>query len=274
MSKHGSRSLCDIWFFVLSNWKNELSFCSTNHSSAIRNMSTYDVDNVTVSLSRLALAKAIKTPDEEDGADAEPWVKSVIFHQSHVSDAMRDSIEHPGRKSRHMMQQQQQRARPRSQVLLQSEQQQRPPMGDQRKRTRSSSQFLDRTPQQFDRAPRNDTEMRIEQYRQSSVMNNSSSTLRTVGSTSTSGTVACDCYIRPTLGKFTNIYSMQITCHLLERANVQSRKFYSNNNLTATTTNQKMIWTMEAKTMMILTLADQHRLCASRLQTWCCPVSV
>ncbi|RUO96143.1 hypothetical protein BC936DRAFT_142543 [Jimgerdemannia flammicorona] len=41
------------------------------------------VDNITVNFSRLALAKAIKTPDAGED-DAEPWQKSVIFHQSHI----------------------------------------------------------------------------------------------------------------------------------------------------------------------------------------------
>jgi hypothetical protein len=37
------------------------------------------------SLSRLALAKAIKTPEDGD-LEAEPWNKSVIFNQPFISD--------------------------------------------------------------------------------------------------------------------------------------------------------------------------------------------
>jgi hypothetical protein len=50
------------------------------------------LEDVTVSLSRLALAKAIKTPD---GDEQEPWSKSVIFHQSHINQDMRNSILNP-----------------------------------------------------------------------------------------------------------------------------------------------------------------------------------
>lgn len=45
------------------------------------------LDNVTVNMSRLALARAIKTPDGDD-SDADPWDKSVIFHQSHIPQAI------------------------------------------------------------------------------------------------------------------------------------------------------------------------------------------
>ncbi|KAI9284959.1 hypothetical protein BC943DRAFT_380870 [Umbelopsis sp. AD052] len=45
------------------------------------------LDNVTVNMSRLALARAIKTPDGDD-SDADPWDKSVIFHQSHIPKAI------------------------------------------------------------------------------------------------------------------------------------------------------------------------------------------
>lgn len=54
--------------------------------------SLMSVDNVTVSLSRLALAKAIKTPDTDD---AEPWTNSVIFHQAHIPTRMRERVENP-----------------------------------------------------------------------------------------------------------------------------------------------------------------------------------
>lgn len=51
-------------------------------------------EEVTVSLSRLALAKAIKTPDAGE-EEAEPWTKSVIFHQAHIDAQMRNSIQNP-----------------------------------------------------------------------------------------------------------------------------------------------------------------------------------
>lgn len=57
------------------------------------------VDNVTVSLSRLALAKAIKTPDDDD-KDAEPWTKSIIFYQSHIPQSMRETVQNPHRRMR------------------------------------------------------------------------------------------------------------------------------------------------------------------------------
>ncbi|KAI8329972.1 hypothetical protein BC941DRAFT_441773 [Chlamydoabsidia padenii] len=49
------------------------------------------VENESVSLSRLLLAKAIKTPDSEE-QDAEPWTKSILFHQSHISPSMRQAL--------------------------------------------------------------------------------------------------------------------------------------------------------------------------------------
>lgn len=52
------------------------------------------LEDVSVSLSRLALAKAIKTPDTDE-IEAEPWSKSVIFHQSHITDDMKNSIMNP-----------------------------------------------------------------------------------------------------------------------------------------------------------------------------------
>jgi hypothetical protein len=48
------------------------------------------LDNVTVNMSRLALARAIKTPDGDD-SDADPWDKSVIFHQSHIPQAVQQN---------------------------------------------------------------------------------------------------------------------------------------------------------------------------------------
>ncbi|KAI8882827.1 hypothetical protein K501DRAFT_333758 [Backusella circina FSU 941] len=57
-------------------------------------------DDVTVSLSRLALAKAIKTPDAGED-DAEPWSRSIIFHQAHIDPQMRFSIEHPQQQQQH-----------------------------------------------------------------------------------------------------------------------------------------------------------------------------
>lgn len=51
-------------------------------------------EEVTVSLSRLALAKAIKTPDAGE-EEAEPWTKSIIFHQAHIDEQMRNSILNP-----------------------------------------------------------------------------------------------------------------------------------------------------------------------------------
>jgi hypothetical protein len=73
------------------------------HFFFITRMST---DDVSVSLSRLALAKAIKTPDSGED-DAEPWSKSIIFHQAHIDPQMRYSIEHP----QHQQQQQHNRRR-------------------------------------------------------------------------------------------------------------------------------------------------------------------
>ncbi|CAM0140130.1 unnamed protein product [Umbelopsis sp. WA50703] len=45
------------------------------------------LDNVQVNMSRLALARAIKTPDGDD-TEADPWNKSVIFNQSHIPQAI------------------------------------------------------------------------------------------------------------------------------------------------------------------------------------------
>lgn len=64
---------------------------------------------VSVSLSRLALAKAIKTPDANE-EEAEPWSKSIIFHQSHIDDQMRNSILNPSSNKN--------RRRPHNQPLL------------------------------------------------------------------------------------------------------------------------------------------------------------
>ncbi|KAI7865137.1 hypothetical protein BDF14DRAFT_1089596 [Spinellus fusiger] len=52
------------------------------------------LENISVSLSRLALARAIKTPDDKE---CEPWTKSVIFHQPHVDAAMRELKQNPQR---------------------------------------------------------------------------------------------------------------------------------------------------------------------------------
>lgn len=45
------------------------------------------LDNVQVNMSRLALARAIKTPDGDD-TEADPWNKSIIFNQSHIPQAI------------------------------------------------------------------------------------------------------------------------------------------------------------------------------------------
>lgn len=50
--------------------------------------------DIHVTLSRLALAKAIKTPDVGE-EEAEPWTKSIIFHQPHIDAGMRNSILNP-----------------------------------------------------------------------------------------------------------------------------------------------------------------------------------
>lgn len=55
------------------------------------------LDNVTVNMSRLALARAIKTPDVDD-TEADPWTKSVIFHQSHIPQAIE---QHNGQRRSH-----------------------------------------------------------------------------------------------------------------------------------------------------------------------------
>jgi hypothetical protein len=84
------------------------------------------LEDVSVSLSRLALAKAIKTPDGNE-QEAEPWSKSVIFHQPHINQNMRNTIVNPQsngqarvkgnkyqnyRPQQHQQQQQQQQAPP------------------------------------------------------------------------------------------------------------------------------------------------------------------
>lgn len=56
------------------------------------------VENVPVRLSRLLLAKAIKTPDPDE-KDAEPWMKSIIFHQSHITPDMRTALFQPRRQA-------------------------------------------------------------------------------------------------------------------------------------------------------------------------------
>ncbi|KAI7866328.1 hypothetical protein BDF14DRAFT_1743679 [Spinellus fusiger] len=54
-------------------------------------------EKVAYNLSRIALAKAIKTPDA--GESGEGWNKSVIFHQSHIPNKMRDALQGPQRHS-------------------------------------------------------------------------------------------------------------------------------------------------------------------------------
>ncbi|KAG0168675.1 hypothetical protein DFQ28_004337 [Apophysomyces sp. BC1034] len=76
-------------------------------------------DNITCSLSRLALAKAIKTPDNGE-EDSEPWNKSIIFHQSHIPQRMRESIQNP-----QMYRHQQKRRHPQPQPNNRYQQQQR-----------------------------------------------------------------------------------------------------------------------------------------------------
>ena len=55
---------------------------------------TKSVNNVKVSLSRLALAKALKTPDESEQHQQQrrqledSWENSIIFYQSHISHEM------------------------------------------------------------------------------------------------------------------------------------------------------------------------------------------
>lgn len=56
------------------------------------------IENVPVRLSRLLLAKAIKTPDPDE-KDAEPWMKSIIFHQPHITPDMRTALFHPRRQA-------------------------------------------------------------------------------------------------------------------------------------------------------------------------------
>ncbi|KAI8328999.1 hypothetical protein BC941DRAFT_443973 [Chlamydoabsidia padenii] len=56
-------------------------------------------ENISVSLSRLALAKAIKTPDADE-EESEPWAKSVIFHQSHISPGMLENVMNPQQQRR------------------------------------------------------------------------------------------------------------------------------------------------------------------------------
>lgn len=75
------------------------------------------VDEVTVSLSRLALAKAIKTPDAGE-EEAEPWSKSIIFHQAHIDANMRNSLQNP------QQQQQNRRKQPSKRPQHQQQQQQ------------------------------------------------------------------------------------------------------------------------------------------------------
>ncbi|CAO3607695.1 unnamed protein product [Cunninghamella echinulata] len=98
-------------------------------------------ENITVSLSRLALAKAIKTPDA--GEEKEPWSKSIIFHESHISPEMLDSVVYP-----HQQQQRRKNGRPHYHKQ-QQQQQQRPPTSaqqDYHRQHRQSRQLLNQTP--------------------------------------------------------------------------------------------------------------------------------
>ena len=76
-----------FWFFTRKSTTHPLIPLSTAMS----------LDNVTVNMSRLALARAIKTPDGDD-TEADPWNKSVIFHQSHIPQAIE---QHKGHRRGH-----------------------------------------------------------------------------------------------------------------------------------------------------------------------------
>ncbi|KAG2218610.1 hypothetical protein INT45_013918 [Circinella minor] len=60
---------------------------------------TKSVNNVRVSLSRLALAKALKTPDENE-QQQDSWEYSIIFYQSHISHEMLQQLVDGGRSVR------------------------------------------------------------------------------------------------------------------------------------------------------------------------------
>ncbi|KAI8990184.1 hypothetical protein BDB01DRAFT_498504 [Pilobolus umbonatus] len=120
-------------------------------------MSTNDV---TVSLSRLALAKAIKTPDVGE-KDAEPWSKSIIFHQSHIDSNMIQSIVNPQQQNKYRGNGRNQKQQPRypqqhqqhqqqQQQQQQHQQHQRRPNPPPMHRTRSdeSTMYNNQTPSQ------------------------------------------------------------------------------------------------------------------------------
>ncbi|KAG1467134.1 hypothetical protein G6F55_000013 [Rhizopus delemar] len=79
-------------------------------------------------LSRLALAKAIKTPDGNE-QEAEPWSKSVIFHQPHINQNMRNTIVNPQSNGQARVKgNKYQNYRPQQHQQQQQQQQQAPPM--------------------------------------------------------------------------------------------------------------------------------------------------
>lgn len=86
------------------------------------------LEDVSVSLSRLALAKAIKTPDGNE-QEAEPWSKSVIFHQPHINQNMRNTIVNPQSNGQARVKgNKYQNYRPQQHQQQQQQQQQAPPM--------------------------------------------------------------------------------------------------------------------------------------------------
>jgi hypothetical protein len=91
------------------------------------------LDNVTVNMSRLALARAIKTPDGDD-SDSDPWDKSVIFHQSHIPQAIE---QHKNQKRAQSSHNQRHSHQPRQSRLPQ----QRIPPTTQRPRSQLSTQI-------------------------------------------------------------------------------------------------------------------------------------
>lgn len=146
-------------------------------------MSTHDV---TVSLSRLALAKAIKTPDAGE-KDAEPWSKSIIFHQSHIDSNMINSIVNPQQQNKYRGNGRNQKPQGRypQQPLLQQQQQQHPQQQQRRpnpplmNRTRSddSNMYNNQTPSQtrFQPPQQNKSNVRSSGQSTSSGSNNGAS---------------------------------------------------------------------------------------------------
>lgn len=105
-------------------------------------------ENISVSLSRLALAKAIKTPDAGE-EESEPWAKSVIFHQSHISPGMLENVMNPQQQRR--PQQQHPRHRTQQQQQHKSYQQQQDHRSHRQSRQlldQQSNSRRDRPPQQ------------------------------------------------------------------------------------------------------------------------------